>query len=299
MDNESPSPAELRALLARDGFVRIPSFLSTEHLQSLRAACERTTNMARNGDWPFIRTLPKQFPPWSADVSSGIWGVQHLMHPDLPDHHLFASSYFSPHIIRTVSTLLQCSPDHLVMELYNLLVRPDHDFALRWHRDDIPPHVAADEEEIRLNHPITHAQWNLPLYDDHSLLVPGSHSRPRTQLERDAHPFESNLPGQIRVSMNAGDVLFYNNNILHRGIYSASVERMTLHGSMGRVGPDPARARNVLQHGVGEWVRRCHFDRLDTTPGGLTGIDSLAEDMKTRLLAIGTDKDVAFFSPDE
>jgi len=31
---------------------------------------------------------------------------------------------------------------------------------------------------------------------------------------------------------------------------------MTLHGSMGHVKGSNHRARNVLQHGVGEWVER-------------------------------------------
>lgn len=115
-------------------------------------------------------------------------------------------------------------------------MRPDRDFALRWHRDDIPPEATAEEELARLREPAWHAQWNLALYDDASLIVvPGSHSRARSEFERDMDPYENTVPGQVIVKMNAGDVVCYNNNILHRGVYDSEVERMTLHGSVGHV----------------------------------------------------------------
>ncbi|KAJ9623624.1 hypothetical protein H2203_005886 [Taxawa tesnikishii (nom. ined.)] len=295
---QQPSPSTLREHLARDGFVRIPAVLSNDRLEELRAACKRSTDLARTGEWPFVRTLPKQFPPWNTDISHGIWGVQHLMHPDLPDHETFAASYFAPYIIDAVTAILECETKDLVMELYNLLVRPDEDFALRWHRDDIGPSVSLDEEEKRLREPILHAQWNLALYDDESLIVvPGSHMRARTETERTAHPFENDLQGQAVVKMNAGDIIFYNNNILHRGVYQSMVERMTLHGSIGVVGADPARARNVLQHGVGSWVNRCDFGNIGGEVDGKP-LGQLAEDMKVKLIAMGTGKDVGYSQSD-
>lgn len=294
MDTLKQSPLELRAALARDGFVRIPSILSSTQIENLRAACKRSVDLAREGKWPFVRTLPKQFPPWTDDVSQGIWGVQHLLHPELPDHDLFASTYFSPLVCAAVTSLVQCQPDELVMELYNLLVRPDRDFELRWHRDDIAPSVSPEEEEARLRDPILHAQWNLALYDDESLIVvPGSHVRARTPTERSADPFEASLPGQMTVGMQAGDVVFYNNNILHRGVYKSAVERMTLHGSMGVLVADRARARNVLQHGVGSWVNACDFSHLKS----LTGDDDLgplAEGMKQKLVSMGSGHSIEY-----
>lgn len=122
----------------RDGFVVVPSGLGEEQLEELRTASKDVARLARDGKWPHIRTLPRQFPPWPSDPSYGIWGVQHLMHPDMPGHELFTKSYFNDSTIATVQELLGgCSEDELVMELYNLLVRPDDDFELRWHRDDV------------------------------------------------------------------------------------------------------------------------------------------------------------------
>ena len=273
----------LRTSLNRDGYVLIPSILPHPELVNLRSACDQVTALARAGKWPHIRTLPKQFPPWPTDSSNGIWGVQHLLHPDLPHHDLFASNYFSDAIIDIVKALLQCEEEDLVMELFNLLVRPDHEFELRWHRDDIAERASAEEEMARLTEPAWHAQWNLALYDDRSLIVvPGSHARARTQAERAAGPFAGTMPGQRVVEMKAGDVVFYNNNILHRGVYDRRVERMTLHGSVGHVRGSGLRARNVLQHGVGEWVERCDFTQME--PGSLRW---RAEGMRQRLLDLG------------
>ena len=287
-----------RASLARDGFVVLPgtSFPRLHALlPALRSAAASLTTSARDGEWPYIRTLPKQFPPWPSDPSAGIWGVQHLLHPSNPSSPLFAESYFDPDLTRLVAELIECREDELVMELYNLLVKPDHDFELRWHRDDIPATATPEEELARLNKPGFHAQWNLPLYDDASLIVvPGSHARARTEAERTAEPYQAELPNLKVVKLKAGDVVFYNNNILHRGVYDSSKERLTLHGSMGCVSGSSERARNVLQHGVGNWVDRVEFESLPEEAR------ERAEAMRKSLFEMGRGAgDVGFYSKDE
>ncbi|KAH7374912.1 phytanoyl-CoA dioxygenase family protein [Plectosphaerella cucumerina] len=281
--------------LNRDGFVVVPSALSPAALTELREATARTAALARSGNWPHVRTLPKQFPPWPESTPgvpppTGIWGVQGLMHPDLPDSSAFVRAYFSDAVIAPTRELLGCGDDDLVMELFNLLVRPDTDFELRWHRDDIPATATAEEELERLRRPAFSAQWNMALFDDESLIVvPGSHLRARTDAERRAGPFEPDMPGQMVVKLAAGDVVFYNNNILHRGAYSAARERMTLHGSAGHVGGSALRARNVLQHGLRGWV-----DRVDL--GGLGEVErNRAEHMREMLVKMGREAgDVGF-----
>ncbi|KAB5585669.1 phytanoyl-CoA dioxygenase [Coniochaeta sp. 2T2.1] len=243
--------------LNRDGFVIIPSTLTPEELATYRAAAQSTTALARAGKWPLLRTLPKQFPPWP-------------------------SFYFSDVVISPTKQLLQCGDEELVMELCNLLVRPDRDFELRWHRDDIPPTASAEEEVERLSRPAYSAQWNLALYDDAGLVVvPGSHRRARTEGERSAGPYEKHVEGQTVVQLKAGDVVFYNNNILHRGVYDATRERMTLHGSVGHVRGAAVRARNVLQHGCKDWIDRCEFEFLED------GVRARAEGMRERLVRMG------------
>merc|ERR1711881_340779 len=298
MGRTSVASLNLRDRLERDGYVHIPSLIKAPQLTAIRNAAHHATDLARKGQWPFIRTLPKQFPPWGSDASRGIWGVQHLLHPSMPGGGLFAESYFGDAIVDCVAEILGCEEegkeDVLIMELYNLLVRPDEDFELRWHRDDIPTDATDEEELQRLGKPSWHAQWNLALYDDHSLIVvPGSHMRARTKAEREADPFTKFMPGQEVVHMKAGDVVFYNNNIVHRGVYDSKVERMTLHGSMGHVKGSALRARNVLQHGVGEWVDKVDFGALEEKTR------ARAEGMRERLVKMGRESgDVGFAHPD-
>ncbi|KAL8952403.1 MAG: hypothetical protein Q9222_001680 [Ikaeria aurantiellina] len=274
--------ADLKSRLKTQGYIILPSILSPTALSSLRSACLTARHLAESGQWPHLRTLPKQFPPWSSTPDEGIWGIQHLLHPDMPSSSLFAASYFNDTIIHTVTQLLDCEEEDLNMELYNLLIRPTRDFELRWHRDDIGPDATAEEEERRLKEPSWHAQWNLALYDDDSLtVVPGSHRRPRTVEERKADAYEKEMPGQLVVRLKAGDVVFYDNNILHRGVYDSGKERATLHGSMGHTGGGKARARNVLQNGVGGWAGNCRFDGLEK------GMIERAEGMRRRLEEMG------------
>ncbi|KAI8932813.1 hypothetical protein NX059_010300 [Plenodomus lindquistii] len=285
-----------KASLDRDGFVILSaSLFPTFDLEALRAAASRMTQAARSGSWPYIRTLPKQFPPWPRDPSHGIWGVQHLLHPSNPDHLVFAKSYFDSELLRYVAALIDCSQDDLTMELYNMLVRPDQAFSLRWHRDDVSATATPDEELERLSKPSHHAQWNLALYDDESLvLIPGSHKRARTETERNADPYADHLPAQITVKLKAGEVAFYNNNILHRGVYDCTKERMTLHGSIGTTAAGGERARNVLQHGVGEWAKEYDFEGFEPE------MVERARKMRERLVELGkTSGDVGFFSKDE
>ena len=284
-------PSALKQAIERDGFVVVPSGLTKAQLNELREAAKTVTALARSGRWPHIRTLPRQFPPWPSDPSNGIWGVQQLMNPDLPGHELFAASYFSDATVETVRELLDCQADELVMELYNLLVRPDHDFELRWHRDDIPANASAEKEMARLSKPAYHAQWNFALYEDSSLiLVPKSHARPLTDAERAANPLEPNMPGQVHVKLEAGEMAFYNNNIFHRGAYKSNVERMTLHGSMGQVAGGPLRARNVLQHGR-EWIPKVDMSQVSDK--------QRAEGMRDRLVGLGRDHENVGFAHDD
>jgi len=203
------------------------------------------------------------------------------MHPAMPHAEQFVAAYFSDAIIDVVKQLLQCEDADLVMELFNLLVRPEERFELRWHRDDVSAEATAQEEMQRLGRPAWHAQWNLALYEDESLMVvPGSHVRARTDVERTADPWEKHLPGQVVVRLQPGDAVFYDNNILHRGVYDPERERATLHGSMGHVRGGELRARNVLQHGRG-WVGEVEFEGLGE------GERRRAEGMRERLQELG------------
>lgn len=315
--------------LQRDGYCVIPNLIPASQVQSLRRAAAHATALAREVKWPHIRTVPKQFPPWPNVApplsEGGIWGVQHLMHPDMPGRDEFAALYFSEGVLGVVEELLglkgkefPADEEPLTMELLNLLVSPTKvDFALRWHRDDVPtPPTLTPEEELRQlylksppDQPQSHAQYNIALYPDNSLIVvPGSHRRARTPEERAADPYEPNLPGQKVVTLQPGDAVFYDSNIFHRGVYKGTeiprfedeeVEgiRLTLHGSVGLAEPldekesetgekRPRRATVVLQHGVGAWV--------GSEDAGFEKLGTRAEAMRRRLIEMGSGDGVGY-----
>lgn len=292
--------------LRRDGFVKIANLLPPQLLLAMRAACKYTTERARQGKWPHVRTVPKQYPPWQRwKPGDNIWGVQHLLHPDMDVRDVFAELYFSDEVLSVVKELVGLPADpqgdeKLVMELFNLLVSPaaEQDFGLCWHRDDVRPDLTPQEEERQLAEKSPegqqlHAQYNIALFQDASLIViPGSHRRIRTEAERSAGPFEPNMPGQLVVELRPGDAVFYDSNILHRGVYtgidtSRELGRMTLHGSVGLAGHGTERARQVLQHAVGEWVDRAQFSMEG--PKG-----ERAEAMRKRLVDMGSGKDLGY-----
>jgi Phytanoyl-CoA dioxygenase (PhyH) len=295
--------------LQRDGFVVIPNLLDKHMLLGQKAACKYLTDGARQGRWPFVRTVPKQYPPWpkwEKGDHHNIWGVQHLLHPDMTVRDTFAELYFSDAVLDVVKELVglkndEKADDKLVMELFNLLVSPaeKQDFELCWHRDDVRPDVTPEEEDRQLKEKSPggaqlHAQYNIALFDDASLIVvPGSHRRIRTEVERNADPFEPNMPGQLVVKLKHGDAVFYDSNILHRGSYKgidtkSELGRMTLHGSVGLAGHGTERARQVLQHAVGEYVDRAEFPEMEGPKR------ERAEAMRRRLVAMGKGDDLGY-----
>lgn len=308
------SPHPNLDVLQRDGFVVIRNLLTPSEVEHYRTIATAATTKTRSGGWPHFRTVPKQFPPWPTTPppasEGGIWGVQHLLHPDMPGREDFAKCYFSESILAVAGELMGVSPDEnennepLVMELFNLLVAPEtKDFELRWHRDDISEQASAEEEirQLAAKSPggrQSHAQYNLALCPDASLIViPGSHRRARTETERNAGPYEPFLPDQLVVTLQPGDAVFYDSNILHRGVYKGKEEggvetRLTLHGSLGLKAADGAeaeakkvRATAVLQHGVGAWVRR---------EDAAFGIGERAERMRANLVAMGSGEGVGY-----
>ena len=300
--------------LQRDGFVVVRNLLTPSEIEHYRTIATAATTKTRQGGWPHFRTVPKQFPPWPSTPppasEGGIWGVQHLLHPEMEGRESFARCYFSDSILKVGEELLGVKPssntssEPLVMELFNLLVAPEtKDFELRWHRDDIPETATAEEElqQLEAKSPggrQSHAQYNLALCPDASLVVvPGSHRRARTDVERSAAAYEPTLPNQLIVELQPGDAVFYDSNILHRGVYKAKAEggeetRLTLHGSIGLkaegAGDDEkkkVRATAVLQHGVGAWVHR---------DDAAFGLGERPERMRANLVAMGTGEGVGF-----
>ncbi|PWN32637.1 uncharacterized protein FA14DRAFT_161986 [Meira miltonrushii] len=273
------------------GYVIMDGIFAEQDLKALQKAAHEVVQLTRQGNWPHRRIVGKQFPPFDKVQSNDSWGVQHLMHPDLPNHTLFTKFYASSPLLDVACFLLGVQDEQqLQLELFNLLIEPEkHSFALGWHRDDVRADVTQEEEKTRLAAPTHGIQWNACLYDDDCLfVVPGTHTRIRDEAERKANaeippaakPFkgeddsgfdgdwEIDPPTTLRVRLKAGQTAFYSQRILHRASYLPSRHRATLHGCYGEVGyansqdehstSASERARNVLQHGV-EWMKEDAF----------------------------------------
>ncbi|KAI0085239.1 hypothetical protein BDY19DRAFT_896973 [Irpex rosettiformis] len=263
--------SNLKALYDSQGYVLVSPLLSTTSFAELQIAAGRTAYRTRNGQWQHRRTVGSQFPPYD-ESNPDSWGVQHVMHPDLHEP-AFAKWYTSDLVVNTVATLLGCEEDELQMELFNMLINPtSHNFALRWHRDDVREDAIEEEEREALDKWHYGTQWNTALYRDSCLyVVPGSHKVPRTPEQRvhsstpdpPANPLD--MPGAIRVDLKGkhlpsytGETIFYNSNILHCATYDSTQPRATLHACMGSVKGGSTRARNILQHGL-DWMVEDRF----------------------------------------
>lgn len=248
--------SKYRDQLEHEGYLVVRGLIQGNTIESLLHASKRAIELGRDGKWPYVRIVGKQFPPWDAD-GPDIWGIQHIMDPALGEPS-FSEFYASDALLDVVCELLECDANEICLELFNLLINPRTDWDLAWHRDDVKWDASTEEERERLKIKMGGCQWNLALLPESCLIVvPGSHLRFRTKQERNASPYEK-LDGELHVMLHPGDIVFYNNNILHRAVYPASVSRATLHGSHGRVGQNLERANNILQHGNG-WIRDVHW----------------------------------------
>ena len=110
-------------------------------MTKLREACVRVLHRARATPddpkrWKYVRAVGKQFPPFPFNRDD-IWGVQHLMHPELHEG-IFLDWYTSPELLSTVREIIGVEEDDLQLELLNLLVNPCQiPFSLAWHRDNV------------------------------------------------------------------------------------------------------------------------------------------------------------------
>ncbi|TIA71648.1 hypothetical protein E3P77_02202 [Wallemia ichthyophaga] len=250
------------------GYVVIDGFIQGDELSQLREAAAAAEQLTRSHRWPHRRVVGKQFPPWSDADTPDSWGVQHLMHPQLrlPQFRAF---YANTRLTALAAGLIGCDEGALQMELFNMLILPAKtSFNLSWHRDHVNHAIEAEAEEQALRVPHYGIQFNAPLYDDGCLwVVPGSHRQVRNHIQRElscntlptTNP--ALMPQAKQVHLKAGQILFYNANILHCAAYPQSPPapaRATLHGSFGDANGGSERAVGVLQHGL-EWMKEPSF----------------------------------------
>lgn len=159
--------ADIKKQYDEQGYVVVQNLIAASEFAPLQDACARVVKKTRQAHWMHRRTVGKQFPPFDVKKDVDIWGIQHVMHPELGEG-AFLKWYTSDNLVQVAAELLGCEEDHLQMgkinrsgkpasltdgasELFNLLINPQRDnFALRWHRDDVPENATEEQEREAL-----------------------------------------------------------------------------------------------------------------------------------------------------
>jgi hypothetical protein len=214
------------------GYLIIDPAVPEGMLEELRAAAGRITERTRQGIWSHNRKAG----------DDDIWGIGNLLHPDVGEP-VFARYMGSPNVLEVVADLLQVTTEPsttpLQLELVNMLVNPSiRDYRIGWHRDLVRTDQPPEEELAGLLERHHGVQWNTALYDDACLyIVPKSHKRPSTPEERDIvknRPHDP-MPEEFIVELKAGQGVYYNPNLMHRGVYYRDRRRETIHACMGTI----------------------------------------------------------------
>ena len=149
-------------------------------------------------------------------------------------HHAF----HHPKVMQITESLI--GPDLIINNASILAANRGVKYDLGWHRDVIQiPQEEIDEDYLYSTTRFHNScQINLPLYEENALwIVPGSHNRVNTPEEnavfggsKHYSPPSHDMPGAMKVTLCAGQAVFYNNNLIHRG-YTAEVKipRRTIH----------------------------------------------------------------------
>jgi hypothetical protein len=131
-----------------------------------------------------------------------------------------------------------------------------------WHRD-LAPIGEPDEEAVVRGGYQVYTQINAPLFADRYVtIVPGSHLRASTSEELQVLKNDptGDMPGQMTVEMEPGDVVFYYSNLWHRGFNPEGNLRWTMHHAFVRAGAPVC----VHEKGQESWLRDAAY--LDTLP---------------------------------
>jgi ectoine hydroxylase-related dioxygenase (phytanoyl-CoA dioxygenase family) len=138
-------------------------------------------------------------------------------------------------------------------------------YVQNWHRDLAPIEGEHELPILERNFRIV-TQTNAPLFPDRYLtIVPGSHLRRTTAAEREvlAQNPAGDMPGQLTVETEPGDIAFYYPNLLHRGYNPEGALRWTMHHAFCRAGAPVA----AHERGQEEWITQPGY--LDALPPAL------------------------------
>ena len=112
--------ADQLASFHKNGYIIVADLLSDSLIDNLHAASNRITHSARTNVnfWPHVRTVGKQFPPWTPETGNDVWGLGHILHPDLGEP-VFMEYYTSPALLATAASLIAADVGQLQMGAFH------------------------------------------------------------------------------------------------------------------------------------------------------------------------------------
>ena len=207
-----------------EGYLIFRQAYNLNRVQSLLAGLERLLDRALSttGKIRWIdpqRRLPNR--------------IGHMLHPDKYD--LAFADWLDTNIIPMVEAILGGAIRH---SLFGMLASGgEQPYRTAWHRDLCRP-GHANEKKVLQRELFRHTQFNAPLKPNDRFLqiIPASHSRPSTKAEMDVYKRNPNseMPGQLTVELEPGDIVYYDANLWHRGLNPEGLLRWTMHTAFWR-----------------------------------------------------------------
>ena len=212
------SHSEIESFL-QDGYVIRRGVLSQTDIETYRAAVDSILHKCR------IEKV-HQYLRYVDGEQDDIWGVNNVFHPSIREAAL-VESLGHPQILDVIESLIGA---RLRYHLCTLLVSPERKpYHINWHRDSARDGEVPREQLIAKLR--SSAQLNGALYNDETLfIVPGSHRREITNTERHIlqNSPQADMPNQMAVQLKAGDIVFYNSSLLHKGYNRRNPPNTTL-----------------------------------------------------------------------
>jgi Phytanoyl-CoA dioxygenase (PhyH) len=238
----------------REGYVILRGIIPVEEIEALRADVGDLVAAAAEGRGPEL--------PWINKEKRIPERIGQMLRPGWVRPSFTASLERGPYFPiaeQVLGTAVRYS-------LFGMLAGGDgKPYVQNWHRDLAPTEGENEVAVLERNYRV-YTQINGPLFPDRYLtIVPGSHLRRTTAAEQDvlARDPTGEMPGQLTVETEPGDVAFYYSNLLHRGYNPGGAMRWTMHHAfVNAAAPVAAHER-----GQERWIGEPGY--LDTLPPAL------------------------------
>ncbi len=218
---------EHRQTLRKKGYLIIRQAFDAKCVQSLVDAVEQFLEKARAGE--FKRPLK-----WVDEERRIPVSVNNMLTPD--EYQPALGEWFDADIIPTIEAIFDASTRCSWLTM--LASGNGHHYRTPWHRDYC--HVDHPVEALVLKRDLLRqCSFHAPLEPGDRFLqvIPGSHARSATEEEVAVYRNDRNddMPGQLTIELEPGDIAFRHGNLLHRGLNPDGVWRRTLFAGFWRI----------------------------------------------------------------